>query len=71
MLFENVQIVTILLYYKNDTKIIQVCDWSDELQQNYNDCIKLTKVKKIHNFMLNDFREIFSQHHNMVAYQPG
>ena len=40
--------------------------------QNYYGCGKLTKVKKIHNFMLNDFREIISQHHNMpqVAVLP-
>lgn len=41
--------------------------WSGELQENYNNCIKLTKVKKIHNFMLNDFREIISQHHQRIA----
>ena len=53
--------------------MIQV-SWSGsgELQLNYDDCVKLMKVKKIHNFMLNDFREIISQHHNMpqVAVLP-
>ena len=41
--------------------------WSDELQLNYDDCVKLMKVKKIHNFMLTDFREIISQHHNIYS----
>lgn len=46
--------------------MIQV-SWSGELQLNYDDCVKLMKVKKIHNFMLTDFREIISQHHNIYA----
>ena len=46
--------------------MIQV-SWSGELQLNYDDCVKLMKVKKIHDFMLNDFREIISQHHNIYA----
>ena len=53
------------IFAHNIKKTIQVCR-SGELQPNYTDCVKLTKVKKIHNFMLNDFREIVSQHHNMA-----
>ena len=37
-------------------------------EHNYYYFVKLRKVKKIHNFMLTDFREIISQHHNMVPH---